>query len=85
MSESVSFDRVAALYDSTRVTDEQTLRGVVDLLEREVATGTDAVLEIGVGTGALAVPLSARGVCSREQPSRVRTFDPERQAGIRTR
>jgi SAM-dependent methyltransferase len=64
MSGSVSFDRVAALYDSTRVTDELTLRGVVDLLEREVATGTEsgAVLEIGVGTGALAVPLSARGV-----------------------
>jgi SAM-dependent methyltransferase len=62
MSGSVSFDRIAALYDSTRVTDEQTLRGVVDLLEREVATGSGAVLEIGVGTGALAVPLSARGV-----------------------
>ena len=61
MSGSVSFDRVAALYDSTRVTDEQTLRGVVDLLEREVASGSGAVLEIGVGTGALAVPLSARG------------------------
>ena len=62
MSDSVSFDRVAALYDSTRVTDEQTLRGVVDLLEREVATEGGTVLEIGVGTGALAVPLSARGV-----------------------
>ena len=62
MSGSVSFDRVAALYDSTRVTDEQTLRGVIELLEREVATECGTVLEIGVGTGAIAVPLSARGV-----------------------
>jgi SAM-dependent methyltransferase len=62
MSDSVSFDRAASFYDATRVTDEETLRGVVDLLERDVAAGDGPVLEIGVGTGALAVPLSARGV-----------------------
>ena len=62
MSDSVSFDRAASYYDATRVTDEETLRGVVDLLERDVAAGDGPVLEIGVGTGALAVPLSVRGV-----------------------
>lgn len=62
MSDSVSFDRAASFYDSTRVTDEETLRRSVDLLERDVAAGDGPVLEIGVGTGALAVPLAARGV-----------------------
>ncbi len=65
MSDSVSFDRAASFYDATRVTDEETLRGVVDLLERDVASGDGPVLEIGVGTGALAVPLSARGASGR--------------------
>jgi SAM-dependent methyltransferase len=61
MSGSVSFDRAASFYDSTRVTDEETLRTTIDLLARDVAAG-GPVLEIGVGTGALAVPLAARGV-----------------------
>jgi SAM-dependent methyltransferase len=61
MSDSVSFDRAASCYDATRVTDEETLRGVVDLLRREVAVDAGPVLEIGVGTGALALPLAARG------------------------
>lgn len=61
MSDSVSFDRAASFYDSTRVTDEETLRATIDLLERDVAAG-GPVLEIGVGTGAVAVPLAQRGV-----------------------
>jgi len=61
MSDSVSFDRAASFYDSTRVTDEATLRSTIDLLERDVAAG-GPVLEIGVGTGAVAVPLAQRGV-----------------------
>lgn len=61
MRDSVSFDRAASCYDATRVTDEEALRGVVDLLRHEVAAGACPVLEIGVGTGALALPLAARG------------------------
>ena len=53
MSDSVSFDRAASLYDSTRVTDEETLRVTVDLLNRDVAIGEGPVFEIGVGTEAL--------------------------------
>jgi SAM-dependent methyltransferase len=57
---SVSFDRAAAYYDETRVTDDRSLRAILDLLEGEVC-GRGPVLEIGVGTGQLALPLAARG------------------------
>jgi ubiquinone/menaquinone biosynthesis C-methylase UbiE len=56
---SQSFDRVASLYDRTRVTDGAVLEAAVDLLDSQLPTGR--LLEIGVGTGALAVPLVARG------------------------
>ena len=55
----LSFDRAAEYYDRTRVTDEATLGAAVDLLGEVLPTGP--ALEIGVGTGALAVPLAARG------------------------
>jgi ubiquinone/menaquinone biosynthesis C-methylase UbiE len=61
MDASVSFDRAAEYYDASRVTDPGTLRVVLDVLESQVAGG-GPVLEIGVGTGQLAVPLAARGV-----------------------
>lgn len=61
MSEgSVSFDRAAEYYDRTRVTDPEALEETLGLLERELG-GRGRLLEIGVGTGALAVPLSERG------------------------
>jgi ubiquinone/menaquinone biosynthesis C-methylase UbiE len=58
---SVSFDRAAALYDRTRVTDPRALAETVDLLERELASH-GPILEIGVGTGALAIPVAERGI-----------------------
>jgi SAM-dependent methyltransferase len=57
---SVSFDRAAEYYDRTRVTDPHVLAETIELLERELG-GRDPVLEVGVGTGALAVPLAERG------------------------
>jgi SAM-dependent methyltransferase len=57
---SVNFDRAAEYYDRTRVTDPEALAETLDLLERELA-GRGRILEIGVGTGALAVPLAGRG------------------------
>lgn len=60
MSKSISFDRAATFYDETRVTDDDSLRTILDLLEREVC-GRGPVLEIGVGTGQLALPLASRG------------------------
>lgn len=55
---SISFDRAAEFYDRTRVTDADAVAASVELLAAEL-DGT--ILEIGVGTGALAVPLAARG------------------------
>lgn len=58
---SVSFERAAVCYDRTRVTDPAALEETLDLLERQLG-GRGRVLEIGVGTGALAVPLAERGL-----------------------
>jgi SAM-dependent methyltransferase len=57
---SVNFDRAAEYYDRTRVTDPEALAETLDVIEGEIA-GRSTVLEIGVGTGALAVPLAERG------------------------
>lgn len=61
MPESIAFDRAAEYYDRSRVTDPLTLRETVDVLEGEF-TGHGRILEIGVGTGALALPVADRGV-----------------------
>jgi SAM-dependent methyltransferase len=58
---SVSFDRAAEYYDRTRHTDEASLGETLDLLDDEFRD-RGRVLEIGVGTGALALPLAARGI-----------------------
>jgi SAM-dependent methyltransferase len=58
---SISFDRAASYYDETRVTDADALRAIVDLLA-SVMPGHGPVVELGVGTGQVALPLVARGV-----------------------
>jgi len=58
---SVSFDRAAPYYDETRVTDPDALRTIVDLLAA-VMPGPGPVVELGVGTGQIALPLADRGV-----------------------
>ena len=58
---SVSFDRAADYYDETRVTDARSLEAILDLLEHEMP-GRGPVLELGIGTGQLGLPLAARGV-----------------------
>jgi SAM-dependent methyltransferase len=58
MSGSLSFDRAAGYYDATRITDDEALATILDLLTAELA---DPVLEIGVGTGQVALPAAAAG------------------------
>ena len=59
MAGSLSFDPASEFYDRTRVTDPEALAASIELLDEVLPPGR--VLEIGVGTGALAVPLAARG------------------------
>ena len=59
MSGSVSFDRASQNYDATRTIDDRSLAILLDALEAEVL-GRGPVLEIGVGTGQLALPLAGR-------------------------
>lgn len=61
MTESVAFDRAAGYYDETRGFPEDVVGQVGDLL---VAAGQlmpeSRVIEIGIGTGRIALPLGAR-------------------------
>jgi SAM-dependent methyltransferase len=61
MSDSVSFDRAAEYYDQTRGLSEDGIRRTTDALAA-VLDGSGPVLEIGVGTGQVALPLHAAGV-----------------------
>jgi SAM-dependent methyltransferase len=56
---SVSFDRAAAYYDATRAIPDATLAALCDALAGELPAGR--CLEIGVGTGRIALPLASRG------------------------
>lgn len=57
---SVNFDRAAGFYDVTRPVDDTELTQTLDLLHRTLNPSGPS-LEIGVGTGALALPLAERG------------------------
>jgi ubiquinone/menaquinone biosynthesis C-methylase UbiE len=57
---SVNFDRAAGFYDATRPVDDTELAQTLDLLQRTL-NPSGPTLEIGIGTGALALPLAERG------------------------
>lgn len=57
---SISFDRAAGYYDATRGLPQQQADDLADLLAAEI--GSSKCLEIGVGTGRIALPLYHRGV-----------------------
>src|SRR5690242_6819284 len=63
MPESLCFDRVAARYDATRGHSPEVAAQIADGLIRfgEIPPG-GSTLEIGIGTGRVALPLLARGV-----------------------
>lgn len=59
----VSFDRVADLYDATRGFPEGVAERVAEAIADEVgATAETELLEVGVGTGRIALPLLKRGL-----------------------
>lgn len=59
MTGSIAFDRAAEYYDSTRGLSEEGVRRTTGALAG--VFGTARVLEIGVGTGQVAIPLHAAG------------------------
>ena len=61
MSDSVAFDRAAEYYDATRGYTAEGERAMIDLLAHELR-GRGRVLEVGVGTGQVALPLHATGI-----------------------
>jgi ubiquinone/menaquinone biosynthesis C-methylase UbiE len=61
--ESISFDRVANIYDSTRSLPTDVSSAITAaMLEAVRGAGARRVLEVGVGTGRIARPLIAAGV-----------------------
>ena len=60
-TDSVNFDRAADFYDATRDRGDEVTARTIDLLAQEFRDRGRA-LEVGVGTGAIALPLAARGV-----------------------
>ena len=58
---SISFDRAAEYYDQTRRLTDDARDAMTDLLSREIA-GREPTLEIGVGTGLVALPLHRAGI-----------------------
>jgi SAM-dependent methyltransferase len=58
---STSFDRAAAYYDETRGLSDEAVRTQTELLAGELR-GRGRMLEIGVGTGQVALPLAEAGI-----------------------
>lgn len=61
MSDSIAFDRAAEYYDDTRGLSEEGVRHTTEALA-EAFRGAGPILEIGVGTGQVALPLHDAGV-----------------------
>ncbi|HLA93692.1 MAG TPA: class I SAM-dependent methyltransferase [Actinomycetota bacterium] len=61
MSGSIRFDRAVEFYDQTRAISEESMERTVELLASQL-DGRGRLLEVGVGTGLLALPLHERGL-----------------------
>jgi SAM-dependent methyltransferase len=59
--ESVNFDRAAKYYDATRALPAEATAAIAELLAAELGD-RQPCLEIGVGTGRIALPVRARGI-----------------------
>jgi SAM-dependent methyltransferase len=61
MTGSVRFDQAAEFYDASRAIAPEAMARTIELLQRQLG-GRGRVLEVGVGTGLLALPLADAGV-----------------------
>jgi SAM-dependent methyltransferase len=61
LSQPISFDRAADYYDATRAVPDDVRVALTEVLAAELA-GRGLCLEIGVGTGRIALPLHDRGI-----------------------
>jgi SAM-dependent methyltransferase len=61
MTDSISFDRAAEYYDQTRAAPDSVMAQLIPALTKALPRG-EACLEIGVGTGRIALPLAEAGV-----------------------
>ena len=62
MTGSIGFDRAADYYDAIRGLSDEGVLQMTDALAAVFAGARRPVLEVGVGTGQIAVPLARRGV-----------------------
>ena len=58
----ISFDRVADIYDETRRMPADVIRRIIDVIMSAIEPSTGPLLELGVGTGRMAVPLAEAGL-----------------------
>ena len=62
MTQSIVFDRAVSFYDKTRADPEAVSRAVTDSIVRQAhLTHTSKILEAGIGTGRIGLPLLERG------------------------
>ncbi len=82
-SRSVSFDRAAGYYDRTRAVDPAVAAAQTAMLVQQLATAPGPALEVGVGTGRVAVPLAEAGAAvlgvdlSAPMLAQLRAKDPD--------
>lgn len=56
-----SFDRIADIYDDTRRMPPEVVAGIMENIRGEIKPSSGRVIELGIGTGRIALPLAGAG------------------------